>query len=39
MRIIDRRNSIFVEMRFGNSGHWEVISGFPRVLEVISLDK
>jgi len=39
MRIIDRRNSIFVEMKFDKSGHWEVISGFPRVLEVISLDK
>lgn len=38
MWIVDRRNSIFVDMKFGNSGHWEVISGFPRVLEVRSLE-
>jgi hypothetical protein len=38
MRIIDRRNSVFVEMKFDKPGHWEVNSGFPRV-EVISFDK
>lgn len=34
MWVTDRRSLISVEMRFGRSGRWEVISGFPRVLEV-----
>lgn len=39
MWLTDRRSLISVEMRFGNSNRWEVISGFPRVLEVWSLGK
>jgi hypothetical protein len=34
MWLRERKILIWIEISFGNSGRWEIISGFPRVLEV-----